>query len=138
MHSPQGSDSPIWIPPALTPTFVSSSGCFCLPMSVREPFSKRRSYPVLTHREMIRPHPLNQVTPLPAGFRFTGSIARGGMGEVYEAWELQLRESVAIKTIRADLAQHAEVIDRFRLEAEQRAQGCHLPSKCLSHSRTLL
>ena len=46
-------------------------------------------------------------------------IARGGMGEVYEAWDSELRERVAIKTIRPDLAQSSAVIERFRREVKQ-------------------
>src|SRR5579875_355393 len=45
-------------------------------------------------------------------FQIHRFIARGGMGEVYEAWDSQLRERVAIKTIRPDLAQNPSVIDR--------------------------
>src|SRR6185437_13656857 len=46
-------------------------------------------------------------------------IARGSMGEVYEAWDSELRERVAIKTIRPDLAQSSAVIERFRREVKQ-------------------
>lgn len=40
-----------------------------------------------------------------AAGRFTVQrfIARGGMGEVYEAWDSELKERVAIKTVRTDL-----------------------------------
>ena len=59
-------------------------------------------------------------------------IARGGMGEVYEAWDAQLRERVAIKTIRPDLAQSPEAIDRFRREVKQSRAISH-PNICRIH-----
>ena len=46
-------------------------------------------------------------------------VARGGMGEVWEAWDSQLQERVAIKTIRPGLAHSAEAVERFRLEVKQ-------------------
>jgi eukaryotic-like serine/threonine-protein kinase len=59
-------------------------------------------------------------------------IARGGMGEVYEAWDSGLRERVAIKTIRPDLAQNQTVIDRFRREVKQ-ARAISHPNVCRIH-----
>jgi eukaryotic-like serine/threonine-protein kinase len=59
-------------------------------------------------------------------------IARGGMGEVYEAWDSELRERVAIKTIRPDLAQSEAVIDRFRREVKQ-ARAISHPNVCRIH-----
>ncbi len=46
-------------------------------------------------------------------------VARGGMGEVWEAWDSQVQERVAIKTIRPGLARSAEAVERFRLEVRQ-------------------
>src|SRR5687767_401978 len=43
-------------------------------------------------------------------------IAFGGMGEVYEAEDLVLRELVALKTIRADVADDEVILDRFKRE----------------------
>jgi serine/threonine-protein kinase len=59
-------------------------------------------------------------------------IARGGMGEVYEAWDSELRERVAIKTIRPDLAQSPEIIERFRREVKQ-ARAISHPNVCRIH-----
>lgn len=65
-------------------------------------------------------------------FQIHRFIARGGMGEVYEAWDSELRERVAIKTIRPDLAQSAAVIDRFRREVKQ-ARAISHPNVCRIH-----
>lgn len=59
-------------------------------------------------------------------------IARGGMGEVYEAWDSELRERVAIKTILPELAQNASIIDRFRREVKQARTISH-PNVCRIH-----
>jgi serine/threonine-protein kinase len=44
-------------------------------------------------------------------------VGAGGMGEVYAATKLDDGRRVAIKMLRADLADDAEVVARFRLEA---------------------
>jgi serine/threonine protein kinase len=59
-------------------------------------------------------------------------IARGGMGEVWEAWDSQVQERVAIKTIRPDFARHPEAVERFRLEVKQ-ARAISNPNVCRIH-----
>ena len=44
-------------------------------------------------------------------------IAHGGMGAVYEAQDLSLRERVALKTIRSERASDARAVERFKQEA---------------------
>ena len=43
----------------------------------------------------------------------------GGMGEVYEAWDRDLRERIALKTIRPEIAANPSVIERFKREVKQ-------------------
>jgi TolB-like protein/tRNA A-37 threonylcarbamoyl transferase component Bud32 len=66
--------------------------------------------------------------------RFTVNrfIARGGMGEVYEAWDSELKERVAIKTIRPELANNIEILERFRREVKQ-ARAISHPNVCRVH-----
>jgi serine/threonine protein kinase/tetratricopeptide (TPR) repeat protein len=59
-------------------------------------------------------------------------ITRGGMGEVYEAWDSEVRERVALKTIRPELASISEVLERFRREVRQ-ARGISHPNVCRVH-----
>jgi len=59
-------------------------------------------------------------------------IARGGMGEVWEAWDSQVQERVAIKTIRPDLARNPEAVERFRLEVKH-ARAISNPNVCRIH-----
>ncbi|NTV80297.1 MAG: serine/threonine protein kinase, partial [Candidatus Aminicenantes bacterium] len=56
-------------------------------------------------------------------------IARGGMGEVYEAEDLELRESVALKTVRAEIAADSRALERFKTEVHLARKVTH-PSAC--------
>lgn len=53
----------------------------------------------------------------------------GGMGAVYEAWDSELQESVALKLIRPDIASIPEVIERFKQEVKQGRRVTH-PNIC--------
>src|SRR5580700_2209496 len=55
-------------------------------------------------------------------------VARGGMGEVYEAEDLELGGSVAIKTIRPDVLSSLSV-DRFKREVQLAKRVTH-PNAC--------
>jgi TolB-like protein/tRNA A-37 threonylcarbamoyl transferase component Bud32/Tfp pilus assembly protein PilF len=46
-------------------------------------------------------------------------LSRGGMGEVYEGWDLDLKERVALKTVRPEIAFSADVLERFKREVKQ-------------------
>ena len=50
-------------------------------------------------------------------FRIVRFIGRGGMGEVYEAEDLQLGR-IALKTVRTDLAAKPQMLARFRQEVQ--------------------
>ena len=62
-------------------------------------------------------------------FRIIRFLNSGGMGEVYEAWDSELQERVALKTIRAEIASVPGVIDRFKREVKQ-ARGVSHPNVC--------
>jgi tetratricopeptide (TPR) repeat protein/tRNA A-37 threonylcarbamoyl transferase component Bud32 len=51
-------------------------------------------------------------------YRIVRFIARGGMGEVYEAEDLELQGPVALKTIRPEIADDAVAVERFRREIQ--------------------
>ena len=59
-------------------------------------------------------------------FRIVRLIGRGGMGEVYEADDLQLEERVAIKTIRADVLPDVRARERFRREIQLARKVTHV------------
>jgi tetratricopeptide (TPR) repeat protein len=65
-------------------------------------------------------------------FRIVRQIGSGGMGEVYEAIDLDLGHRIALKTIRADIAGNAQMLARFRKEVEL-AQKILNPQVCRIH-----
>ena len=62
-------------------------------------------------------------------FRIVRCIAEGGMGTVYEAEDLQLRDHVALKTIRSDIASNPRAVERFRQEIRLGKRVTH-PNVC--------
>lgn len=62
-------------------------------------------------------------------FRVIRFIARGGMGEVYEADDLELGERVALKAIRPEIAADTRVNQRFRREVQLARKVTH-PNIC--------
>ncbi|HSA97220.1 MAG TPA: serine/threonine-protein kinase, partial [Acidobacteriota bacterium] len=62
-------------------------------------------------------------------FRVLRLIAKGGMGEVYEAEDLELGETVALKTVRAEIAESPQALERFKTEVHLARKVTH-PSVC--------
>ena len=62
-------------------------------------------------------------------FRIVKFIARGGMGDVYEAEDLELRERVALKTVRPEIAGSSQVMERFKREIQLARKVTH-PNVC--------
>jgi len=65
-------------------------------------------------------------------FEILRFLSRGGMGEVYEAWDTELDETVALKTIRLRIASNIDVIERFKREVRQAREVSH-PNICRVH-----
>ena len=64
-----------------------------------------------------------------ARFRIVRYLAQGGMGELYEADDLELRERIALKTILAHIAANARSIALFKREVHLARQVTH-PNVC--------
>ena len=62
-------------------------------------------------------------------YRIVRFIARGGMGEVYEAEDLELGVHVALKTLRSDAEGRTEAAERFKREIQLARQVTH-PNVC--------
>src|ERR1700690_323482 len=62
-------------------------------------------------------------------FRIVRFVARGGMGEVYEAEDTELSENVALKTIRFDMATQDRSAERFKREIQLARKVTH-PNVC--------
>jgi Tfp pilus assembly protein PilF len=69
-------------------------------------------------------------------FRIIRPIGKGGMGEVYEAEDLQLG-TIALKTIRHGIASSSDAFERFRQEV-QLARRVSGPEVCRIHELYLL
>ena len=72
---------------------------------------------------------LQQDEVLAGRFRVVRFIAAGGMGEVYEAEDQELRERVAIKVIRAEILSQPNAIARFKREVHLARKVTH-PNVC--------
>ena len=72
-------------------------------------------------------------------YRIVRFIARGGMGEVYEAEDLELGGRLALKTIRPEVAEDDVAVERFRREIQIARKVTH-PNVCrvfdVSHDRS--
>lgn len=72
-----------------------------------------------------RSSPARPVQSLPSGqivagrFEILRFLNSGGMGEVYEAWDSDLKERIALKTIRPEIASSPSAIDLFKREVKQ-------------------
>jgi tetratricopeptide (TPR) repeat protein/tRNA A-37 threonylcarbamoyl transferase component Bud32 len=64
-----------------------------------------------------------------ARYEIVRFIAQGGMGEVYEARDRKLLGTVALKTIRTDVAGRAKAVDRFLREVHIARRVTH-PNVC--------
>jgi len=62
-------------------------------------------------------------------FRILRFINRGGMGEVFEVWDSELGDRVALKTIRPDISSFPSAIDRFKREVRE-ARGISHVNVC--------
>src|SRR5215469_504286 len=87
------------------------------------------------------PRPLQPPTPQSAfspgdtiakRFRIQRFIARGGMGEVYEALDIELKQKVALKTVRSVLLADVQSLERFRQEIVVAKRITH-PNVCRTY-----
>ncbi|HEX6863638.1 MAG TPA: protein kinase, partial [Thermoanaerobaculia bacterium] len=62
-------------------------------------------------------------------YRVVRFLARGGMGEVYEVEDQELRERVALKTVRGDVSRDHMAVERFRREIQLARKVTH-PNVC--------
>ena len=62
-------------------------------------------------------------------FKIVRFLARGGMGEVFEAEDLELGEHVALKTIRPDIGIEEQALARFKQEIHLARKVTH-PNVC--------
>ena len=84
------------------------------------------------HRPVLNDEPLPSLRAgdvISKRFEVLRFLNRGGMGEVYEAWDSELKERIALKTIRPCIAKHSSIIERFKREVKQ-ARGISHSNVC--------
>jgi serine/threonine protein kinase/tetratricopeptide (TPR) repeat protein len=60
-----------------------------------------------------------------ARYRIDAALGRGGMGEVYRAYDEFVNETLALKVLRPDLAVNGEFVRRFRREVQLARRVTH-------------
>jgi serine/threonine protein kinase/Tfp pilus assembly protein PilF len=65
-------------------------------------------------------------------FKILSFIAQGGMGEVYEALDIELKQKVALKTVRSAFLADANALERFRQEIVVAKRVTH-PNVCRTY-----
>jgi serine/threonine-protein kinase len=51
-------------------------------------------------------------------FRIARRVGSGGMGDVYEASDMELSQTIALKTLRPEIARNADTLSRFKKEVQ--------------------
>ena len=62
--------------------------------------------------------PPDVLAPTRERYELLDLLGRGGMGEVYKAWDAELEMPVALKALRPSLATDPKIMERFRREAK--------------------
>jgi serine/threonine-protein kinase len=75
---------------------------------------------------------LESGTVMAGRFRLIRLVGRGGMGQVWEAFDEQLRVGVAIKTLLPELLRDSKAVERFQREVLT-ARGVTHPNICRVH-----
>jgi dienelactone hydrolase len=84
-------------------------------------------------RTLTTPLPVVPPGALIAGkYKIVDEIGRGGMGVVFKAEDIRLQRTVALKFLPANLADSAELKERFLIEARAAAALSH-PNICVIH-----
>ncbi len=86
--------------------------------TARRPIDDAAAIPVFAPDEVIAER-----------FRIVRFLGQGGMGQVYEAHDLELGAAVALKIIRPDIARRPREIERFKREVHLARQVTH-PNVC--------
>src|SRR5258707_6854945 len=72
------------------------------------------------------PHSTLEAGQVLAGrYEIVSHLGHGGMGEVYQARDLELQEDLALKTIRPEIARSEQIIERFKHEVKNTRRITH-------------
>ena len=84
---------------------------------------------VQSHPKAVNEPAFVPETSIAGRYRVVRFIARGGMGEVYEVEDLVLRDRVALKTVRSEVAGDGMAVERFKREIQLARKVTH-PNVC--------
>lgn len=101
-------------------------------LSEHDQTTRSLSSPALQEFRFQPKRSINRFSPgevLAGRFQVARFIAAGGMGEVYEARDLELQEILAIKTIKLETLQSSNALDRFKREVHLARKVTH-PNVC--------
>ena len=107
------------------------SNQLCLPPSQAETVDSLGPLPPATlhHRLPAFVQSLSPGDILCGRFEIRKFLNSGGMGEVYDAWDSDLHDRIALKTIRPEIAASPFIIERFKREVKQ-ARGISHQNVC--------
>lgn len=94
--------------------------------------NSQRGHQQFTFSNILSPHlwyPLHVVGRLLSHFYVIAPLGSGGMGDVYEAQDMRLPRSVALKVLKPSLAENQSAVRRFAREARLAASLNH-PNIC--------
>src|SRR5579864_2437974 len=130
-----GTPGPPGSSPSPSPPVSAGAGAGAAGAGPPTYFSPR---PPETVEKLRRPLAFAEGETLSGRYRLVRFLAQGGMGEVYEVEDLELRERVALKTVRPDVSADSLAVERFRREIQLARKVTH-PNVCrifdVSHHR---
>jgi eukaryotic-like serine/threonine-protein kinase len=133
---PSLADSPTFtalpLGPSASRTAASRAGEATSPLPLRTvfPSAAGSGHPALPSAlASVVTGPFDPGSVVAGRYRVVRFLARGGMGEVYEAEDLELKERVALKTVRPEIARDEVMLERFRREIQLSRKVTH-PNVC--------
>jgi len=99
------------------------AGDFLEKPAASPPFSEGSSRTTVVHRRQI----------LASRFQIVRELGEGGMGQVFEATDLELQEPVALKVLRPEIAVDSRALGRFKREVQLARRVTH-PNVCRTFS----